>query len=43
MGLKKEKYQKQIEVLEIIRKKELEDLKGKELDNLLKTKQLNSL
>jgi hypothetical protein len=42
-ALKKEKYQKQIEVLEIIRKKELEGLKGKELDNLLKTKQLNSL
>jgi hypothetical protein len=43
LALKKEKYQKQIEVLEIIRKKELEDLKGKELANLLKTKQLNSL
>jgi Mg2+/Co2+ transporter CorC len=42
-ALKKEKYQKQIEVLKIIRKKELEDLKGKELDKLLKTKQLNSL
>jgi hypothetical protein len=42
-ALKKEKYQKQIEVLEIIRKKELEDLKGKEFDNLLKTKQLNLL